>query len=264
MMNILIMAGTKDARDIIELLSSNRKNAESLTIYATTVTNYGAKLAEDAGADIVYSKPLSGDKLEEVLKREEIKLLIDATHPFAKFATINAIKACHNVDVNYVRFERPPLDFDGEKIHKTDDFEKAGVLAKDLAGKGTIFHLAGVNTLKDVMKNVLADQLIVRVLPNLISIKQCNELGISGEKIVAMQGTFSKEFNKSLLEEYNTKVIITKESGETGGVSEKIEAAQELGIDIVLVTRPKIKELEDEIVLNSVNKFERLTHLDDD
>ena len=137
-------------------------------------------------------------------------------------------------------------------------------MANDLAGDGTVFHLAGVNTLKDVLKNVLSDQLIVRVLPNIISIKQCNELGISGEKIVAMQGTFSKEFNKSLLKEYNTKVIITKESGETGGVSEKIEAAQELGIDIVLVTRPKIPELEDEIVLNSVNKFERLTHLDDE
>lgn len=263
-MNILIMAGTKDARDIIELISSNRKNKESLTIYATTVTNYGAKIAKDAGADIVYSKPLSGEKLKEVLKREEIKLLIDATHPFAKFATINAIKACHEVEVNYVRFERPPLNFEGEKIHKVDDFEKAGILANELVDDGTIFHLAGVNTLKDVLKNVLAEQLFVRVLPNIISIQRCNDLGISGEKIVAMQGTFSKEFNKALLEEYNTKVIITKESGETGGVSEKVEAAQELDLDIVLVTRPKILELENEIVLNSVSKFERLTHLDDE
>ena len=258
------MAGTKDARDIIKLLSSNRKNSESLTIYATTVTNYGAKIAEDAGADIVYSKPLSGEKLEEVLKREEIGLLIDATHPFAKFATINAIKACEHVDVNYVRFERPPLDFEGEKIHKVDNFEEAGILANELSGDGTVFHLAGVNTLKDILKNVLSKKLIVRVLPNLISIKQCNELGISGEKIVAMQGTFSKEFNKSLLKEYDTKVIITKESGETGGVSEKIDAAQELDLDVVLVTRPKIPELEGKIVLNSVDKFERLTHLDDD
>ena len=100
------------------------------------------------------------------------------------------------------------------------------------------------------------EQLVVRVLPNTTSIGQCQELGFSGENMVAMQGVFSKEFNKALMREYNAGVIISKESGQTGGVPDKIEAALELGLEVILVIRPEIKELKNELVVNSLREFE--------
>lgn len=67
-----------------------------------------------------------------------------------------------------------------------------------------------------------------------------------------MQGTFSKDFNRAMMNEYNVSAVITKESGETGGTPEKVEAALELGIPVVVVMRPEVAELKNEWVSGDV------------
>lgn len=277
-MNILVMAGTKDAVKIIEKLSENKKsyssdfsNKNSLNILATTTTSYGADIAKKAGANEVISKPLTSDELVDLIKKKDVDLLIDATHPYAVQATVNAIYSAKKTSIKYLRYERPSLDYSSVKgVHPVKSFKEAcevalEILKDDLnfsdkegivkSGK-KIMHLAGVSTIKTVLESVPKDQLVARVLPNNTSIGQCQELGLSGENIVAMQGVFSKEFNKSLMKEYNAGVIISKESGHTGGVPDKIEAALELDLEVILVIRPEIQELEKESVVNSLEEFE--------
>ena len=70
------------------------------------------------------------------------------------------------------------------------------------------------------------------------SMKKCLEMGIPSENIIAMQGTFSKNFNMALMQEYAPCVVVTKESGETGGTPSKIAAAIEFKIPIIIVKRP--------------------------
>jgi precorrin-6A/cobalt-precorrin-6A reductase len=90
------------------------------------------------------------------------------------------------------------------------------------------------------------------VLPAVYSIKKCLELGIPNENIVAMQGTFSSEFNKALMAEFNVDVVITKESGESGGTLSKLEAAAQLEIPVVMVKRPEIKQLKKSKVYSDI------------
>ena len=101
-----------------------------------------------------------------------------------------------------------------------DSFQEAGQVASNIIknNEKRVLHLAGVSTIKSILESVPLNRLIVRVLPNTTSIGICEEIGISGENMVAMQGIFSKEFNQALMREYDVGVIITKESGETGGV----------------------------------------------
>jgi precorrin-6A/cobalt-precorrin-6A reductase len=279
-MNVLVMAGTGDAVQIIKMLTKDQKsilikNDMYLYILATTTTDYGAQLAEKAGADEVISKPLNKNDLVELIQKREIKILIDATHPFAAEATRNGVYAAKKTDINYIRYERPSLEIENSsKIHKSSSFIEAGKLALQISQEsiknyikyqsesdnslnsldeaGRILHLAGVSTLEDVLKHVNKNRLFVRVLPTVSSIKKCFDLGLSGGNILAMQGVFSKEFNTALMKEYNVSAIITKESGEMGGVPSKIKAANDLGIDIILVTRPKIDELDQEIIVGSL------------
>jgi precorrin-6A/cobalt-precorrin-6A reductase len=273
-MNILVMAGTRDAVKIIEQLSENKKSYSTykspLKILATTTTIYGADIAKKAGADEVISKPLTSDELEDLIEKKEVDLLIDATHPFAVNATTNAISSAKKTSIKYLRYERPSLDYSHiEGVQQVKSFKKAGKLAsevlKDLnndekevriESEKKVMHLAGVSTIKPVLENVSPEQLVVRVLPNTTSIGQCQELGFSGENVIAMQGVFSKEFNMALMREYNAVVIISKESGQTGGVPDKIEAALELGLAVILVIRPEIKELKNELVVKSLKEFE--------
>lgn len=277
------MAGTKDAVQIIEKLSEIKKsystdfvNKGSLNILATTTTHYGADLAKKAGAHEVISKPLTTSELVDLIEKKEADLLIDATHPFAVQATINAITSAREASIKYLRYERPSLDYSHTKgIHQVKSFEEAGKIAseilkdsndigkergtekEDREGEKKILHLAGVSTIKPVLRNITKEQLVVRVLPNTTSISQCQEIGLSGKNMIAMQGVFSKEFNQALMKEYNAGIIITKESGETGGVPDKIEAALDLGLEVILVARPKIKELKEESVVNSIEEFEK-------
>lgn len=273
-MNILVMAGTRDAVKIIEKLSENKKSYSTdkspLKILATTTTSYGADIAKKAGAEEVISKPLPADKIVDLIEKKDVDLLVDATHPFAVNATINAIISTKKTSIKYMRYERPSLDYSHiDGVQQVKSFKEASKLASEvlrdlnydekevrIKSKKKVMHLAGVSTIKPVLENVSPEQLVVRVLPNTNSIGQCQELGFSGENVIAMQGVFSKKFNKAMMREYNAGVIISKESGQTGGVPDKIEAALELGLEVILVIRPEMKELKNELVVKSLKEFE--------
>jgi len=249
----MVMAGTKDAANIIKKLSTTGK----FNILATTTTKYGADIAKSAGADKVISKGLTDKEITEVIKTNSIDILVDATHPFAVDATKNAIKASENAKIRYIRFERP-REFLNENnlIHEVSSFDEAASKVLELTcHEDKILHLAGVLTLAHILDGVNSSRVFARVIPSIDSIQKCLDLGLKQKNIIAMQGVFSKEFNKALMEEYNISLIITKESGETGGTLAKIKAAIELDVHVVIVMRPEIKELESEEVFNDINEL---------
>lgn len=249
-MNILVMAGTRDASKLIKNFKNSKKD---ICVTATTVTDYGAKLAREAGADRVLSKPLSRDGLTRTIINLEIHVLVDATHPFAVEATRNAIKSAQTTGIKYIRFERPPIEItENDLIEKVHSFDEAALKALKLL-KGRILHLAGVMTLHHLTERIDPQRIIVRVLPSAYSVEKCLQIGLPAENIIAMQGTFSKEFNQALMKEYGVSLVVTKESGATGGTPSKIQAALELEIPVVLVMRPEISELQKEKVFNDLD-----------
>jgi len=250
-MNIMVMAGTKDAANIIKKL----KSAGKFKVLATTTTKYGAEIAKTAGADEVLSGRLDEKDLTDLIKTGEIKVLVDATHPFAAAATKNAINASEATGIKYIRFERPEENLiEDNLIHNVFSFEEAALKVLEITGKnGRILHLAGVSTLNHITEMVENNRIFARVLPSADSIQKCLDLGLKQENIIAMQGTFSENFNKALIEEYNISVIVTKESGETGGTVSKINAALNSGIDTVIVIRPEVTELKNKTIFTSVN-----------
>lgn len=263
---IFLMGGTKDSINIIKFLKNEYFSKNSSLKYppyilTTTTTDYGAEIAKNAGSDKVISKPLSKEEIVNILTspKNKFDIFIDATHPFATNATLTAIESSKTANIPYLRFERPDIDYSRFKnsIIFVNSFKEAGKLINNEFQSKNILHLAGVNTIESVLKfnQINLRNFFVRVLPVKSSIEKCNSLGISGENIIAMQGVFSKEFNKILMKEFKTNVIITKDSGETGGSFSKVNAAYELGIDIILVNRPKISDLN---VNNSISNLNEL------
>ncbi|MCD7782108.1 MAG: precorrin-6A reductase [Methanosphaera sp.] len=254
-MRYIVMSGTSDSTKVIKYLD-NKENY----IIATTVTDYGADIAKNAGADKVISKPLKQEDFVSLIKENNIDTLIDATHPFASVATDTAIKSCNETGINYIRYERASTVLpETDLIHKVESFEKAAILANEMLGSDDkLMHLAGVMTLGDITEKVDPNKIIVRVLPNTFSISKTQKTGIKASNIIAMQGTFSKEFNKSLMKEYNVSIVLTKESGESGGAEEKINAALDLGIPIILVTRPVVEGLDQYPIVRSIEELDEI------
>jgi precorrin-6A/cobalt-precorrin-6A reductase len=252
-MKVMVMAGTSDAIRII----GNLADHHDIEVIATTTTKYGGDLAISAGADEIIVGRLGSQEIADLLEVNKIDLIVDATHPHASEATLNAIKSTHKSGIKYIRFERPSITIPKNKgVFEVSSFEEAAkkatsIIKSDLNGK--IMHLAGVSTLQHMIKEIHPKLIVVRVLPMVFSVKKCIELGIPRVNIIAMQGTFSKEFNIALMKEYAIELVITKESGEIGGSPFKIEAAMSLKIPIIIVKRPKILELENEIIFKDVD-----------
>ena len=84
------------------------------------------------------------------------------------------------------------------------------------------------------------NNLYVRILPTVDSVKKAEDLGYLPSKIIAIQGPVSKVLNKAMLESYKIDYLITKESGATGGEIEKIEACREYGTTVLVLKRPYV------------------------
>ena len=95
-------------------------------------------------------------------------------------------------------------------------------------------ELAAFSQLPDFATRVYS-----RVLPTLPSLSACLDQGLSGRHIIAMQGPFSEETNRSQLEEFNCRFLVTKDTGDIGGFREKVWAAGEAGAVALVIDRPE-------------------------
>lgn len=246
------MGGTKESIDIIKFIKENYNSY----ILTTTTTEYGSKLAIDGGSDETIARPLPKDEIISILKNSNFDVFIDATHPYATHVTKTAIETSEICKIPYIRFERPTLNFeniDKRNIYFVKSFEDAGKLIMKNWNDSNVLHLAGTNTMEDVLKYVSKEKFYPRILNIAKSVEKCEKIGIKKENIIKMNGVSTEEENKELIDKTNASVLITKESGETGGVLSKINAANEKNIAIIIVERPKIKNLSNKNIVSNLN-----------
>ncbi|WP_295116038.1 precorrin-6A reductase [uncultured Methanobrevibacter sp.] len=254
-MKIFLLGGTKDSINIIEHIKKNY-DAHILT---TTTTEYGAKLAKEGGSDETIARPLPKEDIIEILNKDDFDLLIDATHPFASHITQTSITVSKQMKMPYIRFERPATNFeeiDESHIIYVESFDEAGKLIESEFKKGNVLHFAGANTMADIVKYVSPERFYPRILKVESSIEKCKKLNIPEDHIIAMNGAASCEENMDLIEKTDACVMITKESGEIGGVIDKIEAANRKNIAVIMIQRPKIDELDKKDVVTNLEELD--------
>ncbi len=230
---IFLIAGTQDGRELAEFLS--QKNFD---VTASVVSDYGRRLLESCAGIKINDKPLDKGDLEKILRESDFKFLVDASHPYAKNISANAIAAAQVANVIYIRYERAEIAFDYDKIFAVDSYEAAALKASEL-GKN-IYLTTGSRNLKIFVDALKDCNLTVRILPTAEVLTQCETLGLSPKNIVAMQGPFSTELNVELFRHASAEVIVTKNSGQIGGADTKLEAAKILNLPVVMIKRPKI------------------------
>lgn len=253
-LNVFLLGGTKESVEIIKYL---KKNYNSFVL-TTTTTTYGAKLAKKAGSDKTTAKPLLKNEIINIIKNSNFNIIIDATHPFATHITKTVIEVSKTCKIPYIRFERPTLNLNkinNSNIYPVKSFEDAGKLIEKKFNQFNILHFAGANTMKHILKYVSSEKFYPRILKIKSSLKKCEELKINKNHIIPMKGSSTVEENIKLIEKINNGLIITKESGEIGGIDAKIKAANKKNIPIIIIERPKIEQLNQK---NIVYNFKQL------
>lgn len=234
-MKVFFLAGTSDARALaLEIQQTG------YDVLATVVTENAAAELRNSGLNVRTGR-LTSEEMASFIRENEFSVVVDASHPFAEEASKNAIGAAQQCGVPYIRYERDSQTFAYENMTVVDSYVEAAEEAAEK--KGVIMLTTGSKTLEIFTKRLLEEpdtRLIARMLPRVDNMEKCERLGLPQKNIVAIQGPFTKEFDKALYRQYGVTVMITKESGRVGSVDEKVEAAKELGIDIILIGRPAI------------------------
>ena len=254
-MNIFLLGGTKDSINIIEHV---KKYYDSF-ILTTTTTEYGARLAREGGSDETIAKPLPKEEIIKLLSENHFDLVIDATHPFASHITQTIIDVTNQLKMPYIRFERPITNLeniDTSNIHYAESFDDAGKLISDRFNQVNVLHFAGANTMEPILKYVSPDRFYPRILKVESSLEKCEKLNVPSNHIIPMNGAASTQENVELIEKYDACVMITKESGEIGGVIDKIEAANEKDIAVIMIQRPKIDKLNKNDVVSNLDELD--------
>lgn len=230
---IWVIGGTKDSRDFLEKFASADKN-----IIVSTATEYGGKLLEGLPVKVISEK-LPLETMRVFIEKNSIDIIIDMSHPYAFEVSKNAMRAAEEFSIPYYRFER-------EEIHiipdRFSEFENIDDLVKYCDGlEGNILVTLGSNNIEHFAEVKELKKFYFRILPKWDMVKKCEDNGILPKNIIAMQGPFSLNMNKAMIEQLNIKYLVTKKGGDTGGEKEKIDACNEKGIEVILLDKPKIQ-----------------------
>lgn len=223
-----VFAGTQEGRELIERFKKLR-----VPVYASTATDYGSELIPPFTNLHLRAGAMNPDQMQDWLKAAKVRVVVDATHPYAVEVSENIKIACKALDLPLARFERPELAVRG--MEEFPDYQACIEELQMTTGK--ILLTTGSNHLHEFAEKLDVTRLVVRVLPKSEVLKKCEALGLRANQVIAMQGPFSKAMNRAILEDYQIKTLVTKETGRVGGLLEKTEAAREMNIKVYCIQR---------------------------
>lgn len=224
---ILIFGGTSEGRLAVKTLDEGTGG-----YFYSTKENY-QKIDYRHGHHI--SGTMTCEEIKDFCRNNHIKVIIDAAHPFASELHSNIAKVSDSLKIPVIRLERNYCDLEGEGFDICENFTDAVTkLKKD--GVTRLLALTGVETISRLKDYWTENTTYFRVLKREDSIRKALSYGFPESQICFYEPGGTADLIKKL----QPQAIITKESGESGGFEEKIEAAKKSGVKIYVVKRPDL------------------------
>ena len=222
---ILVFGGTTEGRKAVEVLE------EAGTTYYYSTRSDGQKV------ELVHGIHLTGgmEVLEMIAccREHDIRLIVDAAHPFAEDLHRNLLFLAKHIQAPIIRYDRiyPPHDKDliwckdfNDALQRLEENHIERLLA--LTGVGTIGRLRPYWEKHQ--------ESWFRILNRRASHVIAKANRFPEERLVY----YETDDTSDLIRDLHPQAIITKESGLSGGFTEKVEAARQAGIKVFVVERP--------------------------
>lgn len=230
---ILLLGGTGETAALATALAD-----AGFHVLVSTVTDIPMELGDHANVSR-RNGALDERSMEMLVRDRGIRAIVDATHPYSQSAHSNAKKVAATLNLPYIRWRRPEAIEPGEKVHFVRDHEEAAVLASSF--RSPILLTTGSTNLRPYVRECAkaGSALFARVLDHPQSVDAALSSGVPEKNIVRGRGPFSVEDNLATIKKFKIEVLVTKDSGEIGGVPAKLEAARLAGCRVVVIRRPE-------------------------
>ncbi len=232
MKKLLLFSGTTEGTALIHALSKDYE----LTV--SVATPYGAKLIENEPVQILCGR-LDEEAMVSLLGEKNYNAVIDATHPYAEMASKTIRAACSRTNVRYLRCKRASSDLSNCRV-----FYDLPSLCQELQKtKGAVLLTTGSKEMQVFTKLPdFSNRCYLRILPDPDTIRDALNLGFAASHLIAMQGPFSMSLNRALCEQYDIRIVVTKDGGAPASFAEKKEAALLAGAEVWVLSRPLEEE----------------------
>jgi len=163
----------------------------------------------------------------------DIRLIVDAAHPFAVNLHRNVIDLAGQIGVPVIRYDRIYPAHDGDFVWCKDYDDAISQLESHDVHR--LLALTGVNTINPLRPYWQEHECWFRILNRDESFAGSQKAGFPSDHLVY----YEKDDTATLIGRLQPQAIITKESGLSGGFKEKVDAARQAGIKVFVVKRPE-------------------------
>ena len=198
---VLILGGTSEAFEIATHLKQQFPEIEAITSLAGRTkhprTPPGQLIIGGFGGEI---------GLQKFLKNEKIKLVIDATHPFAQKISKNSYKACKKYNIPRIMLVRPEWNLN--KYKNFIEVENIEAASNIIANSSTrVFVTTGTQGLNH-FENVINIWFLIRLIQ-----APPHPLKIRNHKVILCPPPFNIKTERALLKNYRINCLLSKNSG---------------------------------------------------
>ena len=211
---ILVFGGTTEGRNAVEVL----EEAGKPYYYSTKTGEQNITLHHGHRID----GALDEEAMQAFCREKDIRLIVDAAHPFASQLHSTIARVSEILDIPVVRYERiyPPRDL---SLTWIDDYSQ---VPTDIHSLLTTTGVQSISHLKWLEEREI--KVVYRILNRDSSIRLAHQQGATEDQLCFYPHTVEAE------------AVLLKESGESGGFSEKVAEAKEKGMRIIVLKRPQL------------------------
>jgi precorrin-6A/cobalt-precorrin-6A reductase len=223
----LILGGTGDANRLAEVLV--RETIDAVYSYAgRTQIPLGHSLPTRIGG-------FGGVRgLMDYIRKERITHVIDATHPFAAEMSRHALEACAATNVPLVALERAPWNkTPGDNWIEVVDIATA--IDSLPERRARVFLAIG----RQHIAPFAAKPQHVYTLRFVDA--PDGALPLPDAEVIVSRGPFTLQGDRNLMQTRRIEWLVARNSGGSGARA-KIDAARELGLPVIMVSRPVLPE----------------------
>ncbi|GAF02094.1 cobalt-precorrin-5B (C(1))-methyltransferase CbiD [Saccharicrinis fermentans] len=184
---------------------------------------------------------MNQEALNTFCEENNIRLIIDAAHPFAKelHHNIGCVAAARQIEV--IRYERQYSSFASPLLRYFDSYEEMNNALLNSTYEN-ILALTGVQTIERFKSVGESKRLYFRILDTALSREKAKASGIPSHYIIPMKPEGDKDGLVALSKELHAELLMSKESGESGFFEAKVQAACQLNIPLWVVRRPALPQ----------------------
>jgi precorrin-6A/cobalt-precorrin-6A reductase len=225
-MRVLVLGGSSEASALARLLADDRRFQATLSLAGATREPAPAPIPQRVGG---FGGVMG---LVAYLRAQHIDALIDATHPFARQMSTNAVAAAERTGAALLQLLRPPwIPVAGDRWIEVEDTHAAAEALGEEPQR--VFLTIGRKDLAPFLAHPQHHYMIRTVDP------PPDDLLPRDSEVITARGPFALADEQRLLAEHRIEILVTKNSGGSATAA-KLQAARERGLPVVIVQRPEL------------------------